>query len=229
MAAAIEAIEGFKPAYTSNTVIQLPTTAGEATVAWDFHNKYHTGAELNEAKNVLTITPTGYSIVSLNATLTVGEYSTKLYFSFVLEQLSDEEIVDRVLEDIERILNFLDGNMTENVDSFGALECFFKTGETKNIPMKYFKATFYKKGTVHLTFTCPELIERFNIYAAQRKAWLPPCYGKKAYKNMTAEEKAVIDGFQGEEAYNEVISKANYYLAPVTNNQMLMLDSGEEG
>lgn len=130
----------------------------------------------------------------------------------------------KVLEDIERILNFLDGNMTEEVDSWGAIESYFKTGETKNIPTKFFKATFYKKGTVHLTFTCPELIERFNIYAAQHKAWLPPNYGKKAYKEMTEEEKAVIDSFQGEKAYNEIMAKSNYYLAPVSNtNQMLML------
>lgn len=130
-----------------------------------------------------------------------------------------------VLEDIERILNFLDGGMTQDVDLWQILNIHFSNGETKNIPLKYFKATFYKKGTVHLTFTCPELIDRFNIYAAQNKQWLPPCYGRKSYTNMTEEEKAVIDDFQGEKAYNEVLSKSNYYLAPVTNeNQMLMLN-----
>ena len=129
----------------------------------------------------------------------------------------------KVLEDIERILNFLDGGMTEDVDSWSRLEIWFRNGVTKNLELKYFTATFYKKGTVHLTFTCPELIERFNIYAAQNKAWLPPNYGKKKYKDMTAEEKAVVDSFQGEAAYNEVMARADYYLAPVSNNQMLML------
>lgn len=129
----------------------------------------------------------------------------------------------KVLEDIERILNFLDGNMTAEVNSWDILEIHFATGNTKNIPLKYFKATFYKKGTVHLTFTCPELIRRFNIYAAQNKQWLPPSYGKKAYKDMNTEEKAVIDSFQGEQSYNEIMEKSNYYLAPVTNNQMLLL------
>lgn len=128
-----------------------------------------------------------------------------------------------VLEDIERILNFLDGGMTREVDLWHELEFYFKKGVTKNIPLKFFKATFYKKGTVHLVFTVPELIERFNIYAAQNKAWLPPTYGKKAYKDMNAEEKAVIDSFQGEEAYNKVIERADYYLAPVSSNQVLML------
>lgn len=128
-----------------------------------------------------------------------------------------------VLEDIERILNFLDGGMTRDVDFWNTLENSFKQGITKNIPLKYFSATFYKKGTVHLVFTCPELIDRFNIYAAQQKKWLPPDYGKKRYSKMSDEEKAVIDSFQGEKAYAEVMAKANYYLAPVTNNQMLMI------
>lgn len=132
----------------------------------------------------------------------------------------------KVLEDIERILNFLDGGMTADVSLWGNLECAFNRGDTKNIELKYFKATFYKKGTVHLVFTCPELIERFNIYAAQHKQWLPPTYGKKKYKDMSAEEKSVVDSFQGEAAYNEVMAKAGYYLAPVTNNQMLMLGEG---
>lgn len=132
----------------------------------------------------------------------------------------------KALADIERILNFLDGNMTADVDLVQTLETSFKQGVTKNVSLKYFNATFYKKGTVHLVFTCPELIERFNIYAAQQKAWLPPCYGKKTYKNMTDTEKAVVDSFQGEQAYNEVMAKAGYYLAPVTNRNVLMLGSG---
>lgn len=41
---------------------------------------------------------------------------------------------------------------------------------------------------------------------------------------MTAEEKEVIDSFQGEEAYNNVMAKSNYYLAPVVNNQVLRLE-----
>lgn len=49
-------------------------------------------------------------------------------------------------------------------------------------------------------------------------------YGKKAYQDMTAEEKEVIDSFQGEEAYNNVMAKSNYYLAPVVNNQVLRLE-----
>ena len=127
------------------------------------------------------------------------------------------------LEDIERILNYLDGGMTREVDLWQNLEICFQRGETKNIELKYFKATFYKKGTIHLVFKCPELIERFNIYAAQQKKWLPPNYGRKAYHDMTQEEQQVIDSFQGAEAYAEIMAKSNYYLKPVTNDSVLMI------
>lgn len=129
--------------------------------------------------------------------------------------------------DIERILNFLDGNMSAEVDAWKQIDDSFKEGITKNIQLKYFKATFYKKGTMHIVFDCPELIDRFNIYAAKNKQWLPPCYGRKTYKGMSAEEKAVVDSFQGEKAYNKILEKANYYLAPVTNGSIMMIEQSE--
>ena len=112
--------------------------------------------------------------------------------------------------------------MTAEVNLENELRKSFEQGITKNIACKFFRATFYKKGTVHITFTCPELIDRFNIYAAQNRGWLPPSYGKKSYKDMTAEEKTVIDSFQGEKAYNEVLAKSDYYLAsPIENRPLL--------
>lgn len=128
-----------------------------------------------------------------------------------------------VLSDIERILNFFDGNLTADVDLKETIESYFNQGTMKNIPCKYFKATFYKKGTCHLVFTCPELIKRFNIYAAKHRGWLPPSYGKKTYEQMNEEEKKVIDDFQGKEDYNIVLSKPEYYLnAPVKQNVLMI-------
>lgn len=132
-----------------------------------------------------------------------------------------------ILSDIERCLNFLNGHMMETVDMERTLSECFKQGQTKNIHLKYFDATFYKKGTIHLTFNCIELIERFNIYVGKRKNWLPPCYGEKAYKNMTVEEKAAIDSFQGEQEYSKITKQANFYLAPIVSQNMLMLESGD--
>lgn len=125
----------------------------------------------------------------------------------------------QLLCDIERIFNFLDGNMTAEVDLYQQLDLYFRAGITKNISCKFFDVTFYKKGTVHITFTNPQLVERYNIYVTKRKGWLPPSYGEKAYKNMTDEEKATVDSFQGEQAYAEVMTNANYYLAPVVSNE----------
>lgn len=128
-----------------------------------------------------------------------------------------------VLSDIERILNFFDGNLTADVNLKETIESYFNQGTMKNIPCKYFKATFYKKGTCHLVFTCPELIKRFNIYAAKHRGWLPPSYGKKTYEQMNEEEKKVIDDFQGKEDYNIVLSKPEYYLnAPVKQNVLMI-------
>lgn len=132
----------------------------------------------------------------------------------------------KTVEDIERVLNFFDGNMTAEVNLWDTIRRYFNAGITKKIPLKFFDVTFYKKGTVHIVFKCPELIERFNIYAGKRKNWLPPSYGKKTYTNMSAEEKEVIDSFQGEEAYNEVLRRADYYLAPVTDKQEILMIGG---
>lgn len=127
--------------------------------------------------------------------------------------------------DIERILNFLDGGMTRSVESTSEIiSRSFECSKTKNIHLKYFDVSFYKKGTAHITFNCPELIERFNIYAAQYKKWLPPSYGKKKYKDLNKEEKEVVDSFQGESEYNNILAKASYYLAPVVNNQILAIE-----
>ncbi len=123
-----------------------------------------------------------------------------------------------VLADIERILNFFNGNITADVDLLKQINLSFNRGISKNIETKYFKVTFYKKGTAHITFTCSELIDRFNIYIAKEKRWLPPSYGKKAYEDMTVEEQTVIDNFQGKAAYEKVMEKPDYYLAsPVSD------------
>lgn len=52
------------------------------------------------------------------------------------------------------------------------------------------------------TYKDDYLLEKFNIYASQKKKWLPPNYGKTVYEDMSAKEQAVIDDFQGKEAYD---------------------------
>jgi hypothetical protein len=130
---------------------------------------------------------------------------------------------NNVLSDVERVLNFFDGNMCADVDMINTLDRYFAQGVTKNIPLKYFTATFYKKGTVHITFTRPDLIDRYNIYIGKQRAWLPPCYGDKTYADMSSEEKAVIDSFQGEKEYNHVMSNKEYYLKGIVNSKQNLI------
>lgn len=115
--------------------------------------------------------------------------------------------------DIEKVFDFLDSGRT---DWPGDLERILNTVEanqnTRNIDTKYFTVTFYKKGTAHLVFKDMELLEKFNLFAARSKNWLPPCYGKKRYEDMTNEEQHVVDSFQGKERYQHILEHADYYL-----------------
>lgn len=123
------------------------------------------------------------------------------------------------LRDIEKIFDFFDGNMTSYVDMYKVVNAAQEN--PKNIECKYFTVTFYKKGTVHITFRNLDLLEKFNIYAAKNRRWLPPDYGKKQYKDMSREEQVVVDEFQGEEAYSKVMENQNYFL--VETQDMLQI------
>lgn len=124
--------------------------------------------------------------------------------------------------DIEKVLNYLDGNMTADINLQYVLEEAERIGKTKNIECKFFNVTFYKKGTMHITFTNLDLLEKFNIYAARNRRWLPPNYGKTKYQDMTAEERAVIDDFQGKEEYEKVLRRKEYY---ISENGLRLLDT----
>ena len=125
------------------------------------------------------------------------------------------------LQDIEKCFNYLDGGLTEAIDLEQSLKFAEEYGETKNIVLKYFTITFYKKGTCHITFTNKELLKKFNIFGSQHKGWLPPSYGKKAYNDMTSEEKAVVNEFEGQTEYNKVVNNQNYYLFDSNNLNLL--------
>lgn len=128
------------------------------------------------------------------------------------------------LQDIEKCFNYLDGGLTDAVDLKQSLEFAEQYGETKNIQLKYFTVTFYKKGTCHIVFNNDELLKKFNIFGSQKKGWLPPSYGKKQYKDMTTEEKTVINEFDGNEAeYNKTMQNRKYYL--FDSNSVLMLEN----
>lgn len=133
---------------------------------------------------------------------------------------TDYKVADK-LKDIEKCFNYLDGGLTEAIDLDESLKFAEEFGETKDIQLKYFTVSFYKKGTCHITFNNDELLKKFNIFGSQHKGWLPPSYGKKTYKDMSAEEKQVVNEFEGEKDYNKVMSNTKYYLFDANNMNLL--------
>ena len=130
-----------------------------------------------------------------------------------------------VLSDLEKSFDYLGGEGPEGYDLNSRLKAAAESGQTRNIQLKYFAIDIYKKGTTHIKFypDSMPLVERLNIYASQKKGWLPPRYGKASYGNMNRAEKEVVDSFHGdgkdgsgEKAYTEVLRKADFYLSEPT-------------
>lgn len=123
------------------------------------------------------------------------------------------------LANIEKTLHFLDTNGTayNGDDLRAALKAAEDNGQTAKIQLHYFNATFYKKGTCHIEFTNPDVLKSFNIFASQKKGWLPPSYGKKSYNDMSGADRAVVDSFEGEISYNDTMAR---HLIPTTATLM---------
>ena len=122
-------------------------------------------------------------------------------------------------------LNFLAGGLCalERMEILHQiLEMNFNRGNAKNIETQHFILTFYKKGTCHLKFKNQDLLDKFNLFASQRKGWLPPYYGKKAYADMNEEEKELVKEFSGtQENYNKIYNNQQKYF--IEKRQVLQL------
>ena len=116
--------------------------------------------------------------------------------------------VNSLISDLERAMNYLDRGETTFHTPIDRAVRIANINDMNKADFTYFTCTFYKKGTCHIKFK-PEasrIIDRLNIFAGQKKNWLPPTYGKKHYADMTAEEQAVIDDFQGADSYEKTIA-----------------------
>ena len=120
-------------------------------------------------------------------------------------------VVDK-LKDVEKVFNYLDGGLTEEIDLMEGLKFAKHYGQTKKIELKYFYVTFYKKQTCHLEFKNMELLKKFNLFAAKNKMWIPNNFGKATYNQMSKEEREVVDSFCGKEEYNDILNNTDYYL-----------------
>ncbi len=141
-------------------------------------------------------------------------------------EVNDYRVV-RKLMDIEKTFNYLDAGLTEHIDLKAILDKARVDLQTKKIQLKYFTVTFYKKGTCHIEFTNLDLLKKFNLFGSQRKGWLPPIYGKAKYKDMSNQEKVVVDAFEGEKEYERVMDNQDYFI--YKSDGLLMLDNQQEG
>ena len=135
----------------------------------------------------------------------------------------DSRYITERLADIIKCFQYLEGRPVNAQEI--ALERVTTANETsnfRNLDCRYFTATFYRKGTCHITFTSQELLDKFNIFGSQRKGWLPPSYGRRRYRDMDPEERLVVDAFQGEAAYEAVLGRADYYLSTPGMPQLAM-------
>ena len=124
---------------------------------------------------------------------------------------------ERHLAQIERVLHYLDTNGKKyNGDALRTtLKAAESSGQSAKIQLQYFTATFYKKGTCHIEFTNEDVLKSFNSFASQKKGWLPPSYGKKSYRDMSAADKKVVDSFEGEASYTDTLTR---HLIPTTTS-----------
>lgn len=149
-----------------------------------------------------------------------GGYCTRNGYEYRLDRYG----AIRELVDLSKTLNYLAKGICglEDMEHLAAvIDRNFEAGNAKNIETEHLILTFYKKGTCHLKFKNLDLLEKFNLFASQRKGWLPPSYGKKEYCDMTESEKQVVDEFQGEEAYNKIMANKAAYLVDAPKLMML--------
>lgn len=134
------------------------------------------------------------------------------------------------LKDIEKVFTYIDGGVLQmdHVDLDTSIKMNFKYGNTKDIACKYFKLTFYKKGTCHITFTdeYKKVIDRFNYMAGSLKGWLPNSYGKADYKDMSEEDKEIVDSYCGKEKYIKEV-EANKAMYKVDFSNLLLGNASE--
>lgn len=130
------------------------------------------------------------------------------------------------LFDLEKALDYLTASPGDDTGLLlSRLRLAEATGNTRNIDLRYFKVTFYKKGTCHIVFHDQSVVDKLNIFCARGKNWLPPNYGRTKYSDMTAEEKAVVDGINGDgtegsgqKGYAKVLESPSYYLAEMDDS-----------
>lgn len=132
--------------------------------------------------------------------------------------------VSSKLSDIEKVMNYLDCGRTEDFKMYDCLQRAKAMGNTRGVDTKFFKVDLFKKGTCHLTFKDENLLKKFNLYCGRKSNWLPDDYGKKPYRHLNDEERAIVDSFEGRESYEDTYMHQDFYLPKASD--MIMLTAG---
>ena len=132
--------------------------------------------------------------------------------------------VDTVLSDIEKAMNYLDCGRTESANMLEILRSVGNCNCTLTLDTKYFKIRLYKKGTAHLTFKDEGLLKKFNLYCGKKFNWLPDDYGRKRYRDLNEQERAIADSFEGKESYEDTYKNKDFYLPQ--NAALPLLNAG---
>jgi len=84
------------------------------------------------------------------------------------------------LDDIDKAMCHLSGKNYKTINtikeickkiwSYNQYDC------GKKYESEFFELVGYKKGTLHLTFKDPSLLEKFNVFVAKQRNWLPDDY-----------------------------------------------------
>lgn len=167
----------------------------------------------------------------------IGKKSVLWYGNTVSYSSFDLWKAFKYLRDIELCFQYLDGSVSKGSEMRsileGVKEKYNSTGDAntvKGVKFEYFTATFYKKGTCHIVYTRPDLVDKFNIYIGKTRNWLPNDYGKKNYSDMTAKEKSVVDSFHADmkSSYSAICEKADFFLENIGRSLVGIKDKKEQ-
>ncbi|MBI0114438.1 MULTISPECIES: DUF4942 domain-containing protein [unclassified Gilliamella] len=149
-----------------------------------------------------------------------------LIISLYLSRYSSYRAIEE-LNDIEKIFVYFNNGIYPEVklsDAYNDWHKNYKNGLTNNtfFENSMFKVRVFKKGTSHFYVKDESLLRRFNVYVSKQRQWLPPDYAMKTYQNCSAEEKRVIDEFEGEKSYQ---FNLNDPLLANLDKSMLMIEA----
>jgi 16S rRNA G966 N2-methylase RsmD len=124
------------------------------------------------------------------------------------------------LDDIEKVFSYFNNGIAPDQPISKSYNDWYHNKIGNIFENSMFKCRIFKKGTIHFHVKDDALLRRFNVYVGRARAWLPPDYACKKYKNCSTEEQEVIKSF---ESQNEYIKHINDTLLTSEDSHLLMI------